>query len=140
GQTWQVTYADQVPLDFSTCSFTQYIGATPSVAPNGVLYVAAEKFSVYDPDCTGTQPFVVSEWIFKSTDGGQTFGAGKQISTVNETGDLSLGRGMIMRNLELPTIALGQSGTTPAVYVAWNEAASGHSNIRLATSSDGGKT
>ena len=141
GNTWQVTYADQIPLDYNTCSFAQYIGATPAVAPNGVLYVAAEKFSVTDPDCTFDQPFVASEWIFKSTDGGQTFGPGKQISTVTETGDLSLGPGMVMRNLELPTIALGQGGGANApIYVAWNDAASGHSNIRLATSTDGSKT
>jgi len=140
GQTWHVTYADQIAQDPNSCSFAQYIGSTPAVTSNGVLYVVAEKFSVDDPNCTGTAPFVASEWIFKSTDGGQTFGPGKQIATVTETGDLSLGTGMVMRNLELPAIAIGPSGPNGTVYVAWNDATSGHSNIRLATSTDAGKT
>ena len=53
GKTWHVTYADKVLADTSGCSFTQYIGATPAVAPSGALYVAAEKISVDDPDCIG---------------------------------------------------------------------------------------
>ena len=35
GKTWHVTYADKVPADTTGCSFTQYIGATPAVAPRG---------------------------------------------------------------------------------------------------------
>ena len=92
GASWQVTYADKVPADTSGCSFTQYIGATPAVAPNGTLYVAAEKINVDDPGCIGVAP-TFSEWIFGSNNGGQTFNAGKQIATVTETGDLNLGPG-----------------------------------------------
>jgi len=136
GATWHVAYADKVLADTTGCSFTQYIGATPAVAPSGVLYVAAEKISVHDPDCIGVAP-TFSEWIFRSTNGGQSFNAGKQIASVTETGDLNLGPGMVMRNLEFPTIAVGTHGT---VYVAWNDALSGHSNIRLGTTTDGGFT
>ena len=103
---WHVTYADKIPGDLSGCSFAQYIGATPSVAANGTLYVAAEKIAVSDPDCTGVTP-TFSEWIFKSTNGGQSFNAGHQLATVTETGDLILGRGMVMRNLEFPSMAIG---------------------------------
>ena len=71
GKTWHVTYADKVPDDTTGCSFTQYIGATPAVAPSGTLYVAAEKISVDDPGCIGVAP-TFSEWIFKSTNGGRT--------------------------------------------------------------------
>jgi hypothetical protein len=137
GRTWHVSYADKILLDPNGCSFSQYIGAAPAVAPDGTLYVAAEKFSVDDPDCTGENPFVVSEWIFKSTDGGHTFDSGHQLAEVTETGDLDLGPGMMMRNLEFPSVAIGSTGT---VYVAWNDSASGHSNIRLATSTNGGST
>lgn len=133
GQTWQVTYADKIPGDTTGCSFTQYIGATPAVAPNGTLYVVAEKISVDDPNCIGVAP-TFSEWIFKSNDGGQSFNSGHQIATVTETGNLNLGPGMVMRNLEFPTIAIGSGGK---VYVAWNDGSSGNSNIRLATSTDG---
>ena len=70
GQTWHVAYADKVLADSTGCSFTQYIGATPAVAPNGTLYVAAEKISVDDPDCIGAGP-TFSEWIFRSNNGGQ---------------------------------------------------------------------
>jgi BNR/Asp-box repeat len=133
GKTWQVSYADKVPADTSGCSFTQYIGATPAVASHGTLYVAAEKINVDDPTCEGaTVNF--SEWIFKSTDGGQTFNSGHQLATVTQTGDLLLGPGMIMRNLEFPSLAVGPAGT---VYVAWNDASGGDSDIRLATSTNG---
>lgn len=133
GQTWHVTYAAKVPADTTGCSFTQYIGATPAVAPSGTLYVAAEKISVDDPGCVGAAP-TFSEWVFGSGNGGQTFHAA-QIATVTQTGDLGLGPGMVMRNLEFPSIAVGTNGT---VYVAWNDASSGNSNIRLATSTNAG--
>jgi hypothetical protein len=134
GRTWQVTYADQVPGDTVGCSFSQYIGANPAVAPDGTLYVVAEKISADDPNCIGVPP-TFSEWIFKSTDGGQSFDSGHQIATVTQTGDLNLGPGMVMRNLEFPSVATAQGGK---VYVAWNDGSSGNSNIRLATSNDGG--
>jgi hypothetical protein len=136
GKTWQVSYADKVPEDAGGCSFTQYIGATPAVASDGTLYVAAEKISVDDPGCEGLAP-TFSEWIFKSTDGGKTFNAGHQLATVTETGDLSLGPGKVMRNLEFPSLAIAPAGT---VYVAWNDASAGNSDIRLATSTNHGAT
>ena len=137
GATWQVSYANKIQLPPNGCSFAQYIGSTPSVASDGTLYVAAEKLAVSDPGCTGENPIVASEWVYKSTDGGQTFDSGHRLATVTETGDLDLGPGMVMRNLEFPAIAIGPTGT---VYVAWNDAASGNSNIRLATSTNGGAT
>jgi hypothetical protein len=134
GTTWHVAYADKIPGDTTGCSFTQYIGATPAVASNGTLYVAAEKINADDPNCLGVPP-TFSEWIFKSSNGGQSFNSGHQLATVTETGNLSLGPGKVMRNLEFPSLAIGPAGT---VYVAWNDAAAGNSNIRLATSSNGG--
>jgi hypothetical protein len=134
GKTWHVTYADKIPGDTVGCSFTQYIGATPGVASDGTLYVAAEKISVNDPGCEGLAP-TFSEWIFKSTDGGKTFNAGHQLATVTETGDLVLGPGKVMRNLEFPSLAIAPTGT---VYVAWNDASAGNSDIRLATSTNHG--
>jgi hypothetical protein len=140
GRSWQITYADKFPLDLSGCSFQQYIGAVPLAdKSDGTLYVAAEKLAVDDPDCTGQPPVVRSEVIFRSTDGGVTFGPGVTISGVTESvpdGLLFLGPGRYMRNLELPTIA--QRGST--LYVAWNDGAHGKSHIRLATSTDAGQT
>lgn len=139
GATWQISYADRFDANtFPGCSFAQYIGAVPIVASDGTLYVASEKISADDPDCTGVPP-TFSEWIFKSTDGGQTFGPGVHISDVTTSvpdGLLKLGPGQYMRNLEFPTMAfLGG-----ALYVAWNDGASGHSHIRIAKSTDGGQT
>ena len=139
GATWQITYADRFDGSaFPGCSFAQYIGAVPIVASDGTLFVASEKISADDPDCTGVPP-TFSEWIFRSTDGGQTFGPGVHISDVTPSvpdGLLKLGPGQYMRNLEFPTMAfLGG-----ALYVAWNDGASGHSHIRLAKSTDGGQT
>jgi hypothetical protein len=41
-----------------------------------------------------------------------------------------------MRTIEFPAIALRGN----ALYVAWNDRAHGHSHIRLATSTNGGRT
>ncbi len=122
------------------CSFQQYIGTVPIVdKTDGAVYVVAEKLAVDDPDCTGEPPLARSEVIFRSADGGVTFGPGVTIADVTESvpdGLLFLGPGRYMRNLEFPTIA--QRGN--ALYVAWNDGAQGKSHIRLATSTDAGKT
>jgi hypothetical protein len=139
GRTWHLTYADKLLQPKRGCSFQQYIGATPIVArPSGTLYVTAEKIAANDPHCTGVAP-TFSEWIFKSTDGGQTFGHGVKIANVTPAtpnGLLSLGPGRYMRTIEFPSPAI-RGGT---IYVAWNDGASGRSHIRLATSTDGGAT
>jgi hypothetical protein len=139
GQSWAVTYADKNTIDFSGCSFVQYIGAVPIVDPrNGALDVAAEKIAVDDPNCTGA-PATFSEWIFKSSDGGQSFAAGVKIADVTPSvpnGLLELAPGKYMRNLELPTMAFLNN----ALYVAWNDGGSGHSHIRLAKSTNGGQS
>jgi hypothetical protein len=80
-----------------------------------------------------------SEWIFRSTDGGQTLRPGVKIANAAESvpdGLLFLRPGRYMRNLELPAIALHGN----AIHVAWNDGAQGPSHIRLATSTDDGKT
>jgi hypothetical protein len=139
GATWKLTYAARFLQPSRGCSFSQFIGATPIVNhATGTLYVVAEKLAVTDPHCTGL-PVQRSEWIFRSTDGGKTFTPGVKIASVTEAvpnGLLFLGPGRYMRDLEFPAIAL--RGNT--LYVAWNDGASGHSHIRLATSTDGGHT
>jgi hypothetical protein len=141
GVTWQLTYADRAPLFGEGCSFQQYIGAQPFVdSRNGTLYVAAERIAVDDPDCQGA-PEVRSEVIFKSTDGGQTFGPRVTIATTAPaargadgiTDVLFLDPGRAIRTIEFPVIA--RVGGT--LYVAWNDGAQGPSHIHLASSSDG---
>ena len=144
GASWQLTYADQAPLFGEGCSFQQYIGAQPFVdSRNGTLYVAAERIAVDDPDCVGA-PEVRSEVIFKSTDGGRTFGPRVTIATASPaargadgiTDVLFLDPGRAIRTIEFPTVA--RVGGT--LYVAWNDGAQGPSHIRLASSTDGGTT
>jgi len=143
GATWKLAYASRFLVPMRGCSFQQFIGATPIVDPaTGTLYVVAEKLAVTDPHCQGL-PLHRSEVIFRSTDGGNTFSPGVQIATVTQavpsTGFgqlLFLGPGRYMRDLEFPAIAL-RGG---AIYIAWNDGVSGHSHIRLATSTDGGHT
>jgi BNR/Asp-box repeat len=139
GKTWKLAYAARFLQPRRGCSFQQFIGATPIVNPaTGTLYVVAEKLAVTDPHCQGA-PLQRSEWIFRSTDGGTTFAPGVKIASVTEAvpdGLLFLGPGRYMRDLEFPAIALHGS----AISVAWNDRASGHSHIRLATSTDGGRT
>jgi len=144
GATWKLAYAARLLQPTRGCSFSQFIGATPIVdSASGTLYVVAEKLAVNDPHCMGL-PLQRSEWIFRSADGGKTFAPGVQIASVTEAVPntavagpaLFLGPGRYMRDLEFPAIAL-RGG---AIYVAWNDGASGHSHIRLATSTDGGHT
>jgi hypothetical protein len=139
GKHWTLKYADQFTPPPNSCSFEQYIGATPLVTANGTLYVTAEQIAVNDPTCTGTAPTTFSEFFFKSTDGGNTFSPGVKISDVipaEPDGLLHLGPGRYARTIEFPSPAV--LGNT--IYVAWNDGTSGRSHIRLATSTDGGAT
>jgi hypothetical protein len=140
GATWHLAYAKRFDLtNVRGCSFKQFIGATPIVNPaDGTLYVVAERLAVNDPKCTGA-PEQRSEWIFRSTDGGKTFGPGVRIAGVIEAVPsdlLFLGPGKYMRDLEFPAIALRGK----AIYVAWNDGALGRSHIRLARSTNGGQS
>jgi hypothetical protein len=137
GRTWSLTYADKIVSDPNSCSFGQYIGAQPLVDPaNGILYVAAEKIVVDDPTCTGgTATF--SQVIFKSTDGGKSFGPAVRISPVTSAtpgGALDLGSGKLIRTIEFPVLALHGG----KLWAAWNDGRSGRSHILLASSGNGG--
>ncbi|HEY0444326.1 MAG TPA: sialidase family protein [Candidatus Limnocylindrales bacterium] len=139
GATWQVTYADKFVADFNDpnlgCSFGQYIGAYPIVDhANGDLYVAAERFAVDDPTCTGGT-FTSDISVFRSTDGGVTFGSRVKIADVTPSfaaGALVLGPAQYVRNLEFPTLAFAGN----ALFAAWNDGASGNSHIALAKSTN----
>jgi hypothetical protein len=141
GRTWTVAYAARHSLA-EGCSVTQYLGAQPIVDPaNGTLYVAAERFQVDDPQCQGAE-LVTSEVIFKSTDGGRTFGPAVKIADITPAGTaetaagpaILLGPGKAMRTAEFPVLAFHRG----VLYVAWNEARGGHSHLRLASSSNAG--
>jgi hypothetical protein len=139
GQTWTIAYADTIASDPNSCSFAQYLGAQPLVTNSGVLYVAAEKISVDDPTCTFAQPYQYSEVVFRSIDGGQTFGPGVTVSTVTPAtpgGALVLGPGQFIRTAEFPTLAL--NGNT--LFLAWNDGESGHSHIKMARSNNNAQT
>lgn len=143
GSSWSTVYADQVPIFDSNdpCSFHQYIGAQPIIGPDGTVYDAALRFDVNDPTCSGA-PETESEYIFASHDGGATFPQKVKIADVTSStqgfGAFVLGAGQFMRNLEFPTLAF--LGNT--LYATWNDGGdgSGHSHIRLASSTDGGAT
>jgi hypothetical protein len=141
GRTWTVAYAARHSL-LQGCSFTQYLGAQPIVDPaSGTLYVAAERFHVDDPQCQGAE-LVTSQVIFKSTDGGQTFGPAVKIADIASAGTaetaagpaILLGPGKAMRTAEFPVLAFHRN----ALYVAWNEGRGDHSHLRLASSTNQG--
>jgi hypothetical protein len=140
GATWQVTYLDRFSQDVDTgCSFQQYIGALPIVdSRTGDVFVAAERFAVNDPTCEGGT-FTNDISIFKSSDGGQTFGPRVKIADVTPSfagGVLKLAPAQYVRNLEFPTAAFLNN----ALYVAWNDGASGSSHVRLAKSTNAGSS
>jgi hypothetical protein len=139
GATWSLHYADKIVSDPNSCSFAQYIGAQPLVNPaNGTLFVAAEKIAVDDPSCTGGQT-TFSEVVFKSRDGGTTFGRPVTVAAITPaapTGALELGPGQFVRTIEFPTFVL-RGGT---LWMAWNDGGTGRSHIKLAISTDSGAT
>jgi len=139
GRSWDVTYADrQVQSFFDGCSFQQYIGAQPLTLPDGTLFVAAERIFVNDPQCQGLLPHFEQD-LFVSTDGGRSFGPRRVISAVTpaeEVGALLLAPGKAIRTIEFPTLA--QRGN--ALYVAWNDGGQGPSHIKLARSTDRGRS
>jgi len=142
GNTYQVVYANQLVQPTFGCSFSQYIGANPVVDHrNGTLYVATEKIVENNPSCTFPPPPIAwSEVVFRSTDGGRTFGPEITISDVTSstpTGLFKLGEHQYMRNLEFPSLAVDPSGT---VYATWNDGRSGNSHVLLSNSTDGGLT
>jgi len=147
GGSWSINYADKTvlfsfdPTKPPDCSFHQYIGAMPLAAADGTVYEAALKFCFNDPTGTGGVPITEEEWIFASHDGGQTFPQKVKIADVSAStgaffGAFQLGPSQLMRNLELPTL-VAKDGN---LYAAWNDGASGHSHVVLATSKDGGNT
>ncbi len=139
GATWSMHYADKLTIDPYGCSFSQYIGAQPLVDPrDGTLYVAAEKLSTLDPDCTGGT-VSAQELVFTSHDAGVTFSHGLTVSDVvpaSPTGAVELAPGQLVRTVEFPTLAFYQG----RLWMAWNDGSQGRSHIRLATSSDTAKT
>jgi hypothetical protein len=138
GKSWKLHYADKLASDPESCSFSQYLGAQPIVNPaDGTLYVAAEKFSITDPTCTGAANLVTSMVIFKSTDAGQTFDNGTTISKItpaSPTGAIVLGPGEFVRTAEFPSLAL----LGGKLFVVWNDGRTGQSHVHLAESGDGG--
>jgi hypothetical protein len=133
GHTWSVSYAATLPESGQGCSFAQFIGAQPLVNPaTGILYVAAEKIEVTDPDCLGL-PVTFSQMLFISRNGGQTFSGGSRIADVTpafDFGAMRLGPGQYMRTIEFPSLAI-RGGT---LAVVWNDGRlTGHSHILLAT-------
>ena len=140
GATYQVVYASKL-VQPTTCSFSQYIGANPIVARDGTLYVAAEKIVENNDGCIfPPPPTSFSNVIFKSPDGGQSFGPETLISDVTSsspTGLFKLGEHQFMRNLEFPSLAIDPAGN---VYDTWNDGRTGNSHIMIAKSSDGGQT
>ena len=108
---------------------------------DGTLYVAAERFSVDDPTCTGGT-FSQDQSLFVSTNGGASFGNRITIAPVTSAtpfGALELGPGQFMRTIEFPVMAIFKN----ALYVAWNNGSndtSDHSHIRLAKSTNHGSS
>jgi BNR repeat-like domain len=134
GKDWELRYADRAFSDPDSCSFRQYQGAQPLVDPaNGVLYVAAERAVVTDPSCNGGT-VSVQEVLFKSKDGGRTFGPATTIADVTQVGGLDLGQGRVVRTAEFPVLTLHGG----RLWAAWNALVGGRSHIMLAWSTNGG--
>jgi hypothetical protein len=145
GGHWTVTYAAKAPLfqqcpnDPNAIAMTQYLGAQPFVDPaSGLLFVASEKIAQTCPTTPGapSNPQTLTQVIFSSSDGGQTFGPEIKVADAVfslPTGALQLAPGRVMRNADFPTVAMLGSN----LFVAWNDGRTGRSHIVLSRSSDG---
>lgn len=137
GVSYTLSYVDQ--NSEQDCSFTGYFGTQPLVTTGGVLFVAAERISVDDPQCEGTGQLALQEVVFRSADGGRTFSPARAVETITPatpSGFVRLGRGQLMRLNEAPSIAFHDG----RLYVAWNDGRLGAPHIRFATSANGGQT
>ena len=144
GMTWaDITVKSFTP---SGCSSQQFIGADPVVnTKNGTVVLSAEKFAVSNPNCVFPPPPVASSLkSFTSTNGGTSFGPETVISFVTSStrgaGAFLLGPGMLMRNLEFPTMAYASVGPQNRLFTVWNDggAPDHESHLRLASSTKDG--
>lgn len=121
-------------------------GVWPAVAPNGDVYMA---FVFQDFEVGGHQ----DQWIYKSTDGGNTWVKGADIGTdqlrpEDDQDSFDCGRqalGAHIRNLSSPQIVITADGAAPAGYVIhavypYDSDGDGpdHSNVFYRHSVDGG--
>jgi hypothetical protein len=105
-------------------------GSRPVVGPDGTVYVffdGATRFATLD-----------STYVVKSTDGGQTFSAPVQVSTLNE---IRTPANTAFRVNSFPAADVAPNGD---VYAAWSteaaDAHNGHASAVYSKSSDGGAT
>ena len=101
-------------------------GSRPVVAPDGTLYVffdGATRLATLD-----------STYVVKSTDGGQTFSAPLQVSTLNE---ISPPANTVFRVNSFPAAAVAPNGD---VYATWSTEMGSHAAAVYSKSTDGGAT
>jgi len=103
-------------------------GSQPSVGPNGEIYVSFVSYS----------GALSKLYVVRSLDGGATFGSPVFVSNIVDPGDLP----EFYRTPTLPSSATDHS-TGPyggSVYVVWQDATNGNSDIRISYSRDRGQT
>ncbi|PYT09846.1 MAG: hypothetical protein DMF49_00960 [Acidobacteria bacterium] len=101
-------------------------GSMPAVGPNGEVYVAWEATTV-----NGSQVR-----FDKSTDGGQTFGPDKVVSSVNEPPPLN----GVPRDPTFPAmdVDISSGSHRGTIYIVWQDYRNGDSDILLSRSTNGG--
>jgi hypothetical protein len=104
-------------------------GSVIRTAPNGDVYVVWESVVVDQGAKFDAQVFA------KSTDGGRTFSRPAVISPVTPVPNPLPGSSF--RTDSFPSVDIGPNGT---VYVSWSDFGSGHGQVLLSKSSDGGAT
>jgi hypothetical protein len=101
-------------------------GSRPVVGPDGTVYVffdGARRLATLD-----------STYVVKSTDGGQTFSAPVQVSTLNE---ISPPANTVFRVNSFPAAAVAPNGD---VYANWSTEMGSHAAAVFSKSTDGGAT
>jgi hypothetical protein len=146
GQTWSHPVAVAVEPAFSLQRphHAQFVnGVSLASSPRGHLYVGWEEFVDRSRDFTFDAR---REWLARSSDAGQTFSGPHHVASPSQVGSqptlicsnvLSFGDSQLVRVQEFPSLGVGPSAD---VYMAFNADTRSGPVIRVARSSDGGRT
>jgi hypothetical protein len=146
GQTWSrpvpvVVVPQETPGRPSRFQFVN--GVSLTAGPGGGLFVGWEQFVDRFRDFTLATR---KEWLARSSDAGRSFSRPRLVASPSPVGSLptlicanvlSFGPGRLIRVQEFPSLGIGPQRD---IFMAYNASTAGGPVVRVARSSDGGRT
>jgi hypothetical protein len=128
------TFSD--PIIFDVDSGGKLVTTEPLVLTDGTLLLT--HYQYYQP-LSGRKNEHQPVYLFRSTDGGKSFGPREKIGEVG----IAPHRGRRLQTFTLPILTADASPTSPyrdRLYMVWDDANTGESNVWISWSGDKGKT